>query len=109
MRRIWKGDKVEVIAGAIQGMDDEHSVGTVLHVDTKKSLVFVEGVNLRKVAQRRSATLPGGIVEKEGGIHTSNVMLVSYSDNHLKDINRKRERMGLAKIAADDVDKGLSE
>jgi len=65
MRRIWKGDKVAVISGAIQGMDDEHSVGTVLHVDTAKSLVFVEGVNLRKVAQRRSATLPGGIVKRK--------------------------------------------
>jgi ribosomal protein L24 len=109
MRRIWKGDKVEVTSGAIQGMDDDHSVGTVLSVDQDKSLVYVEGVNLRKVAQRRSATVPGGIVEKEGGVHVSNVALVSFSDNHLKDINRKRERLGLAKINADDVDEGFTE
>jgi large subunit ribosomal protein L24 len=109
MRRIWKGDKVAVVSGAIQGMDDEHSVGTVLSVDPAKNLVYVEGVNLRKVAQRRSATVPGGIVEKEGGVHTSNVELVSYCDNHLKDINRKRERLGLGTINADEVDQGFTE
>jgi ribosomal protein L24 len=109
MRRIWKGDKVEVVSGAAQGSDEETgAVGTVLSVDPAKNLVYVEAVNLRKVAQRRSATVPGGIVEKEGGVHTSNVTLVSYSDNHLKDINRKRERMGLSKINADDVDEGFS-
>ena len=71
MQPIRKGDEVVVIAGKDVGRR-----GRVLVVDPKKGRITVEKVNLIKRHVRPSQKHPqGGIVEKEGTIHISNVML----------------------------------
>ena len=65
-------DKVEVIAGK-----DKGRVGKVLRVDRDISRVVVERINLIKKHQKPTdASQPGQIIEREAGIHISNVMLV---------------------------------
>lgn len=69
--RIKKEDTVKVISGAHKG-----KVGKVLKVFPARNRVIVEGVNLIKRHTRPNPTYPqGGIIEKEGTIHISNVML----------------------------------
>lgn len=66
------GDTVKVLAGEANGQE-----GKVLTIDRKKMRARVEGVNLRKKHQKPSAADPqGGIVEMEGSIHISNLMVV---------------------------------
>ena len=68
---IKTGDKVQVIKGK-----DKGKVGTVLESLPKKERVVVEGVNIQvKHKKPRSAQEQGGIVEREGAIHASNVLL----------------------------------
>ncbi len=70
--RIRKKDKVRVIAGNDRGKE-----GEVLKVFPDTGKIIVEKVNLIKRHTRASRTSPqGGIVEKEGPIDVSNVMLV---------------------------------
>ena len=71
--RIRKGDLVQVIAGADKGKQ-----GRVLAVDARRGRVRVEKVRLQKrhFKPGRKAARTGGIVEQEGFIHASNVMLV---------------------------------
>ena len=69
---VHRDDTVEVIAGNHKG-----SIGRVLQVITSKNQVIVEGVRLIKKHARKSQDQPdGGIVEREGPIHISNVKLV---------------------------------
>lgn len=73
---VKKGDEVVVIAGASKGKS-----GKIIAVETKKGRVKVEGLNIRKKAVRRSQDHPnGGIVEIEGPIDVSNVMLKEKYD-----------------------------
>ena len=63
------GDEVQVIAGNHKGKQ-----GTVLEVHAEKEQVVVEGVRVMKKSVRRSEDNPdGGIVDKDGPIHISNV------------------------------------
>ena len=73
---VKKGDPVEVIAGKEKGRK-----GKVLKVIPDKNRVIVEKVNLVKRHARASQTSKGGIVEKEGSIHVSNVMIVCKKCN----------------------------
>jgi large subunit ribosomal protein L24 len=74
--KIKKGDKVVVISGAEKG-----SSGSVLEVQSKRSRVIVEGVNMRKKHERKTQDNPeGSIIERELPIHLSNVMLQSRVD-----------------------------
>lgn len=67
------GDTVKVIAGEALGQE-----GKVLTVDRKKERATVEGLNMIKRHSKPSAADPqGGIIEKEGTIHISNLMVVS--------------------------------
>jgi large subunit ribosomal protein L24 len=67
--KVKKGDMVRVLAG-----NDIGRTGRVLKVFRKKNRVVVEGVNLIKRHTRPSQRNPkGGILEKEGPIHVSNV------------------------------------
>ena len=67
------GDTVKVISGEAKGRE-----GVVLTIDRKKMRATVQGVNIIKKHAKPSAADPqGGIVEKEGSIHISNLMLVS--------------------------------
>jgi large subunit ribosomal protein L24 len=70
MNRLKKGDRVIVIAGKNKGTQ-----GAVLRLDAEK--VYVENVNMVKRATKPNpaANQPGGLIEREGAIHASNVML----------------------------------
>lgn len=66
------GDTVKVLSGESRGQE-----GTVLSIDRKKERVTVSGVNMVKRHTKPSASEPqGGIVDKEGSIHISNLMVV---------------------------------
>jgi large subunit ribosomal protein L24 len=66
------GDTVKVLSGASVGKE-----GKILTIDRRKMRATVEGVNVIKRHTKPSATNPqGGIVEREAGIHISNLMLV---------------------------------
>jgi large subunit ribosomal protein L24 len=70
--KLKKGDTVLVIAGNNKG-----SKGEVKRVDLEKNRVYVEGVNMVKRHTKPTTAQPDGkIVEKEAGIHISNVMLL---------------------------------
>jgi len=70
--KIKKNDKVIVIIGKEKG-----KIGTVLKVDSEKSRLIVEKVNMVKKHARPSAkTAQGGIIEKEAPLNISNVMIV---------------------------------
>ncbi|MDD2463706.1 MAG: 50S ribosomal protein L24 [Desulfobulbus sp.] len=65
-------DKVEVIAGK-----DKGRVGKVLRVERESNRVVVERINMIKKHQKATeASQSGQIIEREAGIHISNVMLV---------------------------------
>lgn len=70
--KIKKGDMVRVIAGA-----EKDSEGKVLEVNPAKQTVLVEGVHMIKKHTKPSmANQAGGIIEQEGPIAISNVMLL---------------------------------
>ncbi len=81
--RIKKGDAVMITGGK-----DKGKTGRVLRTDPSRRRVYVEGMNVVKRHQRprsikdtqRNAQA-GGIIEKEGPIHVSNVMLLDPTDN----------------------------
>ena len=77
MSKIRKGDLVQVVAGADRGKQ-----GHVIAVDHAKARVRVESVKMQKrhLKPGRSGAQQGGIVEKEGFVDASNVMLVNASD-----------------------------
>jgi len=81
--RIKAEDQVMVIGGKDRGKR-----GRVLRVDPKHDRVYVEGLNIvkrhqrpRQVAGAQRAEQVGGVIEKEGPIHISNVMLVDPKDD----------------------------
>ena len=70
--RIKKKDKVRIIAGNDRGKE-----GEVLKVFPRTNRIIVEKVNMLKRHQRAAQNNPqGGIIEKEGPIDVSNVMLI---------------------------------
>jgi large subunit ribosomal protein L24 len=81
--RIREGDSVLVIAGKEKG-----KTGRVLRSEPGKDRLYVEGLNMVKRHQRprsikdtQKASEVAGIIEKEGPIHVSNVMLLDPGDN----------------------------
>jgi len=70
---IRKNDQVKVIAGR-----DKGKVGRVLEVEPSERRLYVEHVNMIKRHTRPNPAkqIRGGILEKEGPIHASNVALV---------------------------------
>jgi large subunit ribosomal protein L24 len=76
--KVRSGDRVQVMSGKDRG-----KAGRVLRVDPKKERVVVEGLNMIKrhtkpqqVAGAQSEAQMGGVIEREGPIHISNVMLL---------------------------------
>ncbi len=87
--KIRSGDRVEVISGKDRGKS-----GRVLRVDRKHERVYVEGLSMVKrhtrpqqVAGAASEAALGGVIEREGPIHISNVMML--------DAKGKRTRIGI--------------
>src|SRR5215467_4256920 len=95
MDRVRKGDTVVVIAGKEKGKR-----GKVLRVLTKTNRVVIERVMMVKRHTKPSQQNPqGGIIEKEGSIHLSNVMPVDGGSDKgtrvkVKLENGKRHRVG---------------
>jgi large subunit ribosomal protein L24 len=76
--RIRKGDEVQLISGKDRGKR-----GKVMRVNPKAQRVYVEGLNMLKRHERpkqipgvAGGTTIGGVIEREGPIHVSNVMPV---------------------------------
>jgi large subunit ribosomal protein L24 len=76
--KIRSGDQVRVIGGKDRG-----KTGRVLRVDPGKDRLFVEGLNMvkrhtrpKQVAGAHTEARLGGVIEREGPIHISNVMLL---------------------------------
>jgi len=72
MAHVRRGDLVGVIAGKERGKR-----GKILRVLTDKGRVIVERVNMIKKHQRPTQKLrQGGIIEREGALAISNVLLI---------------------------------
>jgi large subunit ribosomal protein L24 len=76
--KVRSGDQVRVMAGKDRGKS-----GRVLRVEPKKERVYVEGLNMvkrhvrpKQVAGAQTETALGGVIEREGPIHVSNVMVL---------------------------------
>jgi large subunit ribosomal protein L24 len=66
------GDTVKVISGESKGQE-----GQISSIDREKMRATVSGVNMIKKHNKPSASNPqGGIEEKEGTLHISNLMVV---------------------------------
>ncbi len=102
--KIRSNDQVKVTAGKDRG-----KTGKVLRVEPAKERVYVEGLNMVKRAVRpqqsqRSSSLPGtegqlgGIIEREGPIHISNVMLLDGKGNPTR-IGIEREDGARVRVA----------
>ncbi len=81
--KIRRDDQVTVISGKDRG-----KTGRVLRVDREKERVYVEGLNIikrherpRQVRDVQRAESVGGVIEREGPIHVSNVALIDPKDN----------------------------
>ncbi|MBI5029939.1 MAG: 50S ribosomal protein L24 [Chloroflexi bacterium] len=76
MNKIRKGDTVQVISG-----NDRGKRGEVHNIDPKKGRVIVAGIHLVKKHQKRTGDVrtQAGIIEREGSINLSNVVVVCKS------------------------------
>jgi large subunit ribosomal protein L24 len=107
--RIRTDDQVVVIGGK-----DAGKTGRVVRTEPKRQRVYVEGLNIVKRHERPRSTgdmataNPGGIVEKEGPIHVSNVMLLDPKGNKGTRIGVRRDEKGrrvrVAKRSGGDID-----
>ena len=107
--RIRRDDQVVVISGK-----DKGKTGKVLRTEPKKRRVYVEGLNIIKRHERPRSTddmataNPGGIVEKEGPINVSNVMLLDPKGNKGTRIGVRRtddgKRVRIARRSGAEVD-----
>ena len=107
--RIRSGDTVKVMSGKDRG-----KTGRVLRVEPARQRVYVEGVAVRKRhirprsmrdTQRQQEV--GGIVESEGPVHLSNVMLVDPKSGEPTRVGVKRDggrRVRVAKRSGEELD-----
>jgi large subunit ribosomal protein L24 len=107
--KIRSGDHVQVIAGKDRGKR-----GKVLRTEPVKERVYVEGLNMIKrhtkpqqVPGAQSEQQLGGVIEREGPIHISNVMLLDPKDEKPTRVGIEREdgsRFRVAKRTGKRVD-----
>jgi large subunit ribosomal protein L24 len=73
--RLRKGDRVRVLSGKDLGKE-----GEITRVLPERNMVIVDGVNIAKKHQRStSATMQGGIIDKDMPVPASNVAIVCPS------------------------------
>ncbi len=91
--RIRRDDEVAIVSGKDRG-----KTGRVLRADPKKQRVYVEGLNIIKRHQKPSPTATGdsvaatgGVIEKEGPIHVSNVALIDPKEKRPTRVGVTRE------------------
>jgi large subunit ribosomal protein L24 len=104
--KIRTDDQVIVISGK-----DKGKTGKVLRVDRKADKVFVEGLNIIKRHQRPNPARPNaqvGVIEREAGIHVSNVAIVDPKDNKPTRVGVRRDdngrRMRVTKRSGSELD-----
>jgi large subunit ribosomal protein L24 len=99
--KIRSGDTVKVMSGKDRG-----KTGRVLRVEPARQRVYVEGVAVRKRhirprtmrdTQRQQEV--GGIVESEGPIHVSNVMLIDPKSGDPTRVGVRRGEGGRVRVA----------
>jgi large subunit ribosomal protein L24 len=95
--RLRKGDLVEVLTGK-----DRSKRGKILEVNRATGRVIVQGVSMIKRHTRPNPqrNIKGGIAEREGSIHASNVLVVSSENN-------KRSRLGSKVVGKTDTGKDI--
>jgi len=88
---VKKGDEVQIMAGKDRSRKGRPRRGRVMQVRPDTGYVIVDGMNIQKKAQRQSQKLrQGGIIERPGQIHASNVMLVCPNCDTPTRIRRER-------------------
>jgi len=88
--RVRKGDTVVVIAGKEKGKR-----GKVLRVLHKANRVVIERIMMVKRHTKPAQQNPqGGIIEKEGSVHISNVMPVDPGSDKGTRVKFKRDENG---------------
>jgi large subunit ribosomal protein L24 len=93
--RIRTDDQVVLISGK-----DAGKTGRVVRTDPQRRRVYVEGLNMIKRHERPRSqgdlknAQAGGIVEKEGPIDVSNVMLLDPKDNKPSRVGVRRDEGG---------------
>ena len=90
--KIRTDDEVMVISGK-----DKGKTGKVIRVDRNRGKIFVEGLNMIKRHQRANparANAPVGVIEREGGIHISNVAILDPKDHKPTRIRMTRTEQG---------------
>jgi large subunit ribosomal protein L24 len=94
--RIRTGDQVKVIGGK-----DAGKTGRVVRTEPKRQRVYVEHLNMVKRHERPRSVKDaqrggdvGGIVEREGPIHVSNVMLLDPKDNKPTRVGVREDKGG---------------
>jgi large subunit ribosomal protein L24 len=94
--RIRTDDNVMVTGGKDRG-----KTGRVIRTEPKRRRVYVEGLNIVKRHQRPTSVKDssrggqaGGIIEKEGPIDVSNVMLLDPQDNKPTRVGVRRTDSG---------------
>jgi large subunit ribosomal protein L24 len=107
--KIRRDDTVRIIKGKDRG-----KTGRVKSVDLKNHRVYVEGANIikrhmkpRTLRDTQRAQEMGGIVEMEGPIHVSNVMLIDPDSGEPTRLSVKREggrRVRVAKKSGKEIE-----
>jgi large subunit ribosomal protein L24 len=106
--RIRKNDIVKVIAGR-----DKDKTGRVLEVNRVTGRLLIEGVMMSKkhVKPNPAKGIKGGIAEREGTIHASNVMLVTAEGKttrigtKMETVGGKTRRVRIARKTGETLDK----
>ncbi len=107
--KIRRDDMVKVISGKDRG-----KTGRVIRVEPARDRVYVEGINVRKrhirprtLRDTQRAQELGGIVESEGPIHVSNVMLIDPKSGDPSRVGVKRDggrRVRVAKRSGTEIE-----
>jgi large subunit ribosomal protein L24 len=88
--KLRKGDRVMVLQGKDRGR-----TGVILRVLPRERKVIVEGVNTAKRhTKARSATAPGGIIEKDMPIDVSSVAIISPGDGQPTRVGYRFDNVG---------------
>src|SRR5260221_11915591 len=87
MERIRKGDTVMVIAGKEKGKR-----GKVLRILSKQNRVVIERVMMvKRHTKPTQQKQQGGIIEKEGSVHISNVMPIDPGTDKATRVKIKKD------------------
>ncbi len=99
--KIRSGDHVRVMSGKDRGKS-----GRVLRTEPRKQRVYVEGLNMvkrhtrpKQVPEGSREQAIGGVIEREGPIHVSNVMILDPKGGATTRVRIKREGGTRSRVA----------